>query len=138
MRKSLARNWCPKRRTERCINKHISAISLNHADIIAAERAFWVTNAEILYMYCHQLKSHNKDFVPHMVDDEWMNTDTSWPAVGTYCDGKKFDPFGLKQENLSENTVNARNNSIRSLYKQTRTTAPFYTAACSSNRPPAP
>ena len=92
----------------------------------AAENRLWVLNANMLYE--NKISQSRKDFVPYKLADsgEWQNSETKWPHLGIFCHGKKFDPFGLMQGNLSEHTIADRNGSIRAIFKKLETEAPFY------------
>ena len=90
----------------------------------AAERSMWIANAELLY--AQYIDSHAKDFVPFKVEGELTNTETSWPHIGIYAGGNDYDPYGLRQGEVSERTIAERNETIRAVYKKLGSPGAFY------------
>ena len=99
-----------------------------HMDDVFAESNIWRMDAEMVYS--QRIKTSAKDFVPYKTIDqnqgEWSNSESKWPAIAIYRDGRNFDPFGLRQSQLSQDTVRERNVAIRHIYGCLKTETPFY------------
>ena len=100
-----------------------------HTDDVFAETNLWRLNAEVVYS--QRIKNSAKDFVPYKTIDqvkqgEWLNNESEWPPIAIYRDGKNFDPFGLRQSQLSQDTIRERNTSIRYVYGCLKTETSFY------------
>ena len=78
------------------------------------------------------IEEHAKDFVPYKLpgqgQGEWTNDTTPWPPIGIYRDGPAFDPFGLRQGEVSARTITERNDTLRHIFRALSTEAPFYIA----------
>jgi len=115
----------------RALAHSIHAIAMSHEDYDAMAGKLWLVNAT--EVYDGHISSHPKDFVRFKAagqgQGEWTNGTQKWPSVAVECHTKKYDPYGIKQCDLTPGTLEDRNTTIRQVYDQLSPDLPFYTAS---------